>query len=47
MVLKHLANGLTRFSIKGNPVASNGPKSLPEFPPDCSILCNLVPILSY
>ena len=35
-----LANVLSTFSIKGNPVFSNGPKSLPENPPDCPMLCN-------
>ena len=35
-----LANGLSTFPIKGNPVFSNGPKSLPKNPPDCPILCN-------
>ena len=37
-----LANGLSTFSIKGNPVFSNGPKSLPKNPPDCPILCKRV-----
>ena len=37
-----LANGFSTFSIKGNPVFSNGPKSLPKNPPDCPILCNWV-----
>ena len=37
-----LANGLSIFFIKENPVFSNGPKSLPTNPPDCPILCNLV-----
>ena len=37
-----LANGLTTFPIKGNPVLSNGPKSLPKNPPDCPVLCNWV-----
>ena len=37
-----LANGLSTFPIKGNPVFSNGPKSLPKNPPDCPILCNWV-----
>ena len=36
-----LANGLSTFPIKDNPVFSNGPKSLPKNPPDCPILCNL------
>ena len=35
-----LANGLSTFPIKGNPVFSNGRKSLPENPPDYPILCN-------
>ena len=34
-----LANGLSTFSIKGNIVFSNGPKSLHRNPP---ILCNSV-----
>ena len=34
-----LANGLSAFPIKGNPVFSNGPKSLPKNPPDYPILC--------
>ena len=43
MVLKRLlANGLSTFPIKGNPVFSNGPKNLPKNPPDCPILCNWV-----
>ena len=37
-----LANGLITFFIKGNPVFSNGPRSLPRNPPDCTILDNLV-----
>ena len=35
-----LANGLGTFPVKGNPVQSNGPKSLPKNPSDCPILCN-------
>ena len=35
-----LANGLITFPAKGNPVLSNGPKSLPKNPPDCPVLCN-------
>ena len=35
-----LANGLSTFPIKGNPVFNNGPKSLPNNPPDCRILSN-------
>ena len=35
-----LANGLNTFSIKGNPVFSNGPKSLPKNPSDYPMLCN-------
>ena len=35
-----LANGLSTFFIKGNPVFSNGPKSLLKNPPDCPMLCN-------
>ena len=37
-----LANDLSTFPIKGKPVFSNGPKSLPKNPPDCPILCNWV-----
>ena len=37
-----LANGLNTFSIKGNPVFSNGPKSLPKNPSDYPMLCNWV-----
>ena len=32
-----LGNGLSTFPIKGNPVFSNGPKSLPKGPPGCLI----------
>ena len=32
-----LANGLNAFFIKGKPVFSNGPRSLPRNPPD--VLC--------
>ena len=35
-----LANCLITFPIKGNPVFSNGPESLPKNPHDCSISCN-------
>ena len=34
-----LASGLGTFRFKGNPVFSNGPKTLPKNPPDCLILC--------
>ena len=37
-----LANGLSTFPIKCNPVSSNGPKSLPKNPPDRLILCSWV-----
>ena len=37
-----LANGLSTFPVKGNPIFSNGPKSLPKNPPDCPILCNCI-----
>ena len=33
---------LSTFSINGNPVFRNGPKSLPEHSPDCPILRNRV-----
>ena len=39
--LKHLANGLITFDIKGNPVFSNGPSNLPRNPPVCIILDTL------
>ena len=43
VVLKgFLANSLSTFPIKSNPVFSNGPKSLPKNPPDCTILCNSI-----
>ena len=35
-----LANGLSTFSIKGEPVFSTGPISLSKNPPGCPILCN-------
>ena len=37
-----LANGLNKFSIKGNPIFCNVPESLPKNPPHCHILCNWV-----
>ena len=37
-----LANGLSTFPIKGNPVFSNGSKGLPKNPPDYPILCSWV-----
>ena len=37
-----LANSLSTFPIKYNPVFSNGSKSLPKNPPDYPILCNRV-----
>ena len=36
----HLANVLSRFRIKGNPVFGKCPRSLPKNPPDCPTLCN-------
>ena len=35
-----LANGLITLFSSGNPVYSNGPRSLPRNPPDCIILDN-------
>ena len=35
-----LANGFITFFIRGNPVFSNGPKSLPRNPPDYIIFDN-------
>ena len=35
-----LANDLMNFFINGNPVFSNGPRSLPRNPPNCIILDN-------
>ena len=40
LVLMRLASSLSTFIIKGNPVFSNGPISLPKNPPDFHILCN-------
>ena len=40
LVLMRLASSLSTFIIKGNPVFSNGPISLPKNPPDFPILCN-------
>ena len=37
-----LANGLSTFPIKGNPVFCNGPQSIPRNPPDCPIIWNWV-----
>ena len=37
-----LVNGLITFHIKGNPVFSYGPTSLPKNPPDCPIWCKWV-----
>ena len=39
-VITLLANGLSIFSIRGNTIFSNGPKSLPKNPPGYQILCN-------
>ena len=36
------ANDLSKFSIKGNPVFSNGSKSLAKNPSYCPILCKLI-----
>ena len=33
-----LANGLSTSFIKAKPVFNNGPRTLPENPPDCTIL---------
>ena len=35
-------NGLITFFVNGNPVFSNGPRSLPQTPPDWIILDNWV-----
>ena len=37
-----LANDFNTFFLKGNPVFSNGFKSLPKNPPHCPIFCNWV-----
>ena len=37
-----MASGLSTFPIKGNPVFSNGLKSLPQSPSDCAILYNWI-----
>ena len=39
---KLLASGLCTFFIKGNPIFSNGSKSLSKNPSDCPILCNWI-----
>ena len=39
-VITLLGNDLSTFSIKDNPVSSNGSKSLPKNLPDCPMLCN-------
>ena len=33
------SNGIKTLLANGNPLFSNGPKSLPKNPPDCPILC--------
>ena len=38
----HLANGLSTFFINGNPVFSNGPRSLPRNFPEYTILSTRV-----
>ena len=35
-----LVNGLSTFPIKGNPIFNNGPKSLTNNPPNCTISCH-------
>ena len=40
--LKILANGQITLFINGDPILSNGPKSLPRNPPDCIMLDNCV-----
>ena len=35
-----LLNGLSTFSIEGNPIFSNGPKILAKNYPGCPILCS-------
>ena len=37
-----LANGFSISFIKGNPIFTNGPESLPKNPPDCPTLYNYV-----
>ena len=37
-----LASGLSIFLIKGNPISSNDPESLPNNSRDCLVLCNRV-----
>ena len=41
-IKRTLANGLSAFPIKGNPVFSHGPKGLTKISPDCHILYNWV-----
>ena len=42
-----LASGLSTFFIKGNPVFSNGHRSLPKNPPDCLIFATEFLIILY
>ena len=42
LFIKLLADGLSTFPIKGNPVFNDGSKSLFKNPPDCTILCGWV-----
>ena len=41
-IKKHLADGLSSFFIKDKHVFSNGPKSLPRNPSNCTILDNRI-----
>ena len=36
-----LANDLSTFFAKGKPVFNNGPRSVPKYPPNCTILDSL------
>ena len=42
MGLNTFSSWLSTFSIKDNPVFSDGSESLPKSPPECLILCNWV-----
>ena len=46
-VKTHLANGLSTFFIKGTPIVSNGPRSIPRRPPDCTIYAAELCIILY
>ena len=42
-----LANDLSTFFVKGKPVFNNGPRSVPKYRPNCTILDSLHWLLNY